>query len=552
MSSHDRRAAARRKAWGRGPTILRFEPLEGRQVMAASLIGPAADVLAIQFNTVHSAYWGDLFHASGVVANQGTATTTAAFPVEIYASTAPILGTPGATTMLLGSATIPAGLQPGASANFDQIVGLPPSTGAIQPGQTLYITLWVNPHGAVAESSTVNNAGLGLGVDTSVMTIVPHQPADLVGTAISVTPTAMSTPNVLSWGDSFVLTEQIRNKGEGDAPPTRARIVLTPAGAAPGGINDVTIGNINVPAIPAFQSTNVAQAVTLPSYEPLTLNGANQFTISVVQDADFLTQPIYPQVADQGPGLDQGPIGILPGPNAGTQPAANTLPDLAPATVVVSQSSLNWGQSFQVGAVVQNVGLGDAGKFTVRFIATGVSGDLSRGVFLGDVEVAGLAANSATNVLTTVQLPAKLPYGTVLASPAYARIYAVVDPEDVVPQSSRSNNMASSAPVLLSVVGVNGETTVPTYPASIYSTPAGAKNAAKNAAAGKGNKATKPTPVLGKPSPAGTKKPVKKPKLDPLASASETVTHYVESSISSFPKNFNKFLSRIGVTGSSR
>ena len=73
MASYDRRAAARRKAWGRGPTILRFEPLEGRQLMTSAVIGPAADITATQFNTVHSAYWGDLFHASGAVANIGIA-----------------------------------------------------------------------------------------------------------------------------------------------------------------------------------------------------------------------------------------------------------------------------------------------------------------------------------------------------------------------------------------------------------------------------------------------------------------------------------------------
>ena len=212
----------------------------------------------------------------------------------------------------------------------------------------------------------------------------------------------------------------------------------------------------------------------------------------------------------------------------------------------MSQSSLNWGQSFLVGAVIQNVGLAPAGKFTVRFIATGVSGDLSHGIFLGDTTVDGLGANASTNVLTTVQLPSKLPYGTDLASPAYARIYAVVDPEDVVQQSSRSNNMASSAPVLLSVVGVNGETTVPTYPASIYSTNATASNAAKTA---KTTKVT--TPVLGAPKPAGKKAAPKKHKVDFLASVSESVTSTVEKQVKALPDNFNKLLKRIGVSGSS-
>jgi hypothetical protein len=34
MSPNDRRASARRKAWGRGPMILRFDPLEGRQLLS--------------------------------------------------------------------------------------------------------------------------------------------------------------------------------------------------------------------------------------------------------------------------------------------------------------------------------------------------------------------------------------------------------------------------------------------------------------------------------------------------------------------------------------
>ncbi len=542
MSSHDRRAAARRRAWGRGPTILRFEPLEGRQLLAGSVVGPAADVLATQFNTVHSAYWGDLFHASGTVVNQGTATTTAAIPVQIYASTAPILGTAGATTMLLGVAVVPAGLQPGASYNFDQIVGLPPSTNAsVAVGQSLYVTLWVDPSGAVAEANTVDKAGRGLGLDTSVIAIAPHMPANLVGTALNVIPTRTANANVLSWGVTFNITEQIRNTGEGDAPPTRARIVLTPAGSTPGGYNDVTIGSIAVPAVAAFQTTNVVQSVTLSPSEPTALDGATQFTISVVQDGDFLTQPIYPKVADQGTALDQGPIGILPGPLPSTP--ANTLPDLAPASVVVAQPTLNWGETFQVGAVIQNVGLGNAGKFTVRFIATGVSGDLTHGIFLGDTTVAGLAANSATNVLAMVRLPGILPYGTQLASPAYSRIYAVVDPEDTIDQASRSNNIAASAPVLLSVVGVDGTTTVPTYAASIYSTPTSATQAAKVALSAKTAK-----PVLGVATPAGHKVTKKKPKKDWLASISDTVTSNIEHQLKVFPDNFNKLLQRTGVT----
>ena len=537
MSSYDRRAAARRRAWGRGPIILRFDSLEGRQLL--STVGPKADLLATQFTTVHSATWGDQIHAVGTISNRGTATTSAPVVVDIYASSTPSLSASGAVTELLGAVVVPAGLSPGGTYRFDQIVPLPPSTAGSSTSatQTIYVTLDVNPNAAIPESNLVNNVGRGNGLDTSSIVVTQQMPANLIGTAFSVTPIAASTPGVISWGDTFSVTEQIKNNGQGSAPPTRARIVLTPAGAAQGGFSDVTIGTINVPAIPAFQTVNVVQQVTLPALEPLTLGPATQFTISVVQDGDFLTQPIYPRLAGRGPGQDQGPIGISPGPLAGT-PQGPT-PDLAPSTVVVSQNTLYWGQQLQVGAVVQNVSNVDAGPFTVRFVVAGSSGDVSHGIFLGDVVVPGLAANTSTNVLTTVQLPAKLPYGTSVASPAYSQIYAITDPEDVVNESLRANNMASSAPVLLQVVGTDGTTTtVPTFPQNVYNSPAQAAQAAKQVA--QAQKAA----TLGKPKPASS---TKKHKVDFLASISEAIV----KQITDIPKGVNSLLKNISSSGGS-
>ena len=544
MSSYDRRAAARRRAWGRGPIILRFEPLEGRQLLAT--VGPKADLIATSFTTVHSATWGGQIHATGTIVNRGTATTAAPSEVDIYASSTTSPTATGAVTQLLGAVAIPAGLAPGASFNFDQIVPLPATGSGTAPSatQTIYVALKVDPHSTVAEASTTDKSGRGLGLDSSPVVISQPMPAVLQGTAFSVTPVATSTPGVISWGDTFSVTEQIKNNGQGAAPPTRARIVLTPYGSQQGGYSDVTIGTIAVPAIAPYQSTNVVQQVTLPAIEPQTLKGATQFTISVVQDADFLTQPIYPRVADQGPGLDQGPIGISPGPLAGT-PQGPT-PDLAPSTVVVSQSTLYWGQQFQVGAVIQNVSNVNAGAFTVRFVATGAAGDVSHGIFLGDVQVASLAANTTTSVLTTVQLPAKLPYGVSIANPAYSQIYAIADPEDDVDESLRGNNMASTAPVLLQVVGTNGATTVPTYPQNVYNTPALAAQAAKAVA-----KAQAARAQLGTPKPAGTVKKPAKHKVDFLAGLSEGIIKGVTKTIAGIPKGFNNLVKDIGGSGSS-
>ena len=537
MSSYDRRAAARRRAWGRGPIILRFDSLEGRQLL--STVGPKADLIATQFTTVHSATWGNQITASGTISNRGTARSAGPVVVDIYASSTPTLTASGAVTELLGAVVVPAGLAPGGTYSFNQVVPLPPSSAASATSatQTIYITLDVDPTNAIAEASTTDKAGRGMGLDTSAVVVSQQMPANLIGTAFSVTPIAETTPGVISWGDTFDVTEQIKNNGQGAAPPTRARIVLTPAGATQGAYSDVTIGDINVPAIPAFGSVNVIQQVTLPAQEPLTLGTATQFTISIVQDADFLTQPIYPRIAGQGTGLDQGPIGIAPGPMAAA-PQGPT-PDLAPSTVVVSQSTLYWGQQFQVGAVVQNVSNVAAGPFTVRFVATGSSGDVSHGIFLGDAQVSGLAANGTADVLTTVQLPAKLPYGTSVASPAYSQIYAIADPEDTVNESLRANNMASSAPILLQVVGTDGTTTtVPTYPQNVYNNPTQAAAAAKQVAV------AQKAATLGKAKPAAS---TKKHKVDFLASISEAVVKQIVA----IPKGVTDLIKDIGATGGS-
>src|SRR3954465_15552679 len=132
MSSHDRRAAARRRAWGRGPIILRFEPLEGRQLLAANAL---PDLVGAAFDTsAHTLDWGDSFHATGQVRNQGAGDESGPFDVAIFASTTPVLG-PG--SVLLGQATLKGNLEAGQSEGFDQLVSLPPTAIPGYTGQPI-------------------------------------------------------------------------------------------------------------------------------------------------------------------------------------------------------------------------------------------------------------------------------------------------------------------------------------------------------------------------------------------------------------------------------
>lgn len=446
MSSHDRRAAARRRAWGRGPMILRFESLEGRILQAVA----RPDIVLTSFNSESSSDWGQPIHVSGDVTNQGRGTAKAPFKVGVYASSGKTIG-PG--SVYLGYLNVPAGLAPGQSYHFDQTFNMSPSpVPGIGNTQTVYLGVRVDNDKQVAESVEANNDN-GKAAQVKINASIP---ANLVATSFNV------TPNAVTWGDTLNVTAQIKNQSQGDAPVTRARIVLTPAGSAPGGNGDVTVASVAVPAIPAYQAANITQAVTLPAGPPGNVGAATQFTVSIVPDADFVTQPIGPRVANQGNGLDSVPLTISPAINADLEPGPR--PDLAAAGVQVPTNDLVWGTSFDVTATVQNIGQADANDVRVRFFLTGITGATDRGLFLGDAIVNNIAPGSSQNVTKTLKLPSRVPAGMTISNLIYGRIVVVVDAENSVDENIKSNNTTGSTPVVLRLLSANGSTTVPVTP----------------------------------------------------------------------------------------
>jgi hypothetical protein len=543
MPSQKRRAAGRRRAWGRGPIILRFESLEGRQLLAASA-QPLPDLVGSSFATAHALDWGDSFHAVGTILNQGDAAVTAPFNVEVFASTTPTISP---TSVPLGKVTItpvttttPDGLGPNQSSNFDQVFSLPPTAiPDYASGNPIYIALWVDSDKAVAEGNDKNNMGVGLGYDVSPVMITPRQPSALVGSSLGVS-TAQAT-----WGQTITVTAQVRNNAQGDAPATRARLVLTPTGLNPGSPYDFTVGYLNVPAVPAWQTVNVVQTIKLPATPPTSLSGGTQFTLSMAQDADYVTDPIAPHQASQGTGLDMTSINITTDPNSGT-PASSTdpLPDLAPSNVVIGSKSLNWGYNFQVATTIQNFGQATSGPVEVRFLLTGTTGSIDQGIFLGQTTLSGLAPNTSQDLTQTVLLPNTLPSGVTVSSATVARIAVVVDPDHLLNESLRTNNIANSAPVTLRVLGTDGTSTVPTSPA-VGSTlgqpkPAGTVQASTTTSPSTpGTKAAAAAAATAKAA-VHTKKlhrkaPVKK----------ESLTSKIEHQLKIFPDNVKNFVNDI-------
>ena len=239
MPSQDRRSAGRRRAWGRGPIILKFDSLEQRALLSgagASL----PDLVGSSFTTTQNADWNDPITASGQITNQGPGTVTTPFNVGIYASPTSMIGH---RAVLLGEVTIPAGLAPGQSAPFSTTVTLPSSPlPGMDANGVVHINLKVDPQRVVPESNEKNDTGVGLGHDVAAIQITPHQPARLNTTSIGIYP---ATPQ---WGGTLTVTAQISNTSYGDAPATRAQVILTPTGLTPGTGSDVTIGSIAVPA----------------------------------------------------------------------------------------------------------------------------------------------------------------------------------------------------------------------------------------------------------------------------------------------------------------
>jgi hypothetical protein len=269
--------------------------------------------------------------------------------------------------------------------------------------------------------------------------------------------------NQANWGQTISVTAQISNKAQGNAPATRAKIVLTPNGLTPGGLNDVTIGSIAVPALPAFQTTNVVQQVTLPAIPPATLAGQGAYLISLIQDADNVASVAFTPQKMQGLGLDSAIIAITPGPQ--TQPMPTDRPDLAASGIVLPGVPVYWGQNIQVSTSVQNIGKADAPPFKVRFVLTGVNGATDHAIFLGDAIVSGLKANFSQSIIQNLQIPSRVPAGYSIGAITYGRIIAIVDPENQVDETVKGNNESQSAPVTLQVFGTNGSGMVPTSPA---------------------------------------------------------------------------------------
>ena len=153
---------------GRGPIILRFEPLEKREVLS-SLHGPLPDLVASSFVTTSNADWNDPDHRQRTDHQPGQrdgddAVRRGDLRVSRQQDRA-----------LLGDARRghhPGRPGPGQSVPFNTTVRLAPvPLPEMSPNGVVFINLKVDPQHAVPENNKRNNQRLGLGYDESPVQI---------------------------------------------------------------------------------------------------------------------------------------------------------------------------------------------------------------------------------------------------------------------------------------------------------------------------------------------------------------------------------------------
>jgi hypothetical protein len=458
MPSHDRRAAGRRRAWGRGPIILKLESLERRALMAAAANSNSTlPDLVNSALTVSSSVsdWNDSVEVEGKVTNQGNAATTAPLEVVLYAS--PVRGI-DKYSVPIGEVTIPAGLAPGQIVPYQTSVQLPttPIPDVSSNGGTLYIAAWINPTRTIQESNYRNDRDLGPPYDSAPILIQAPQPSNLVGTTLAVTPTDPT------WGSTITVTAQITNEGAGSSPQTEALLSLTPQGLNYGDSTTIGIGTITVPPLGPYQTTNLVQTITLPAVEPLAIANYTNFGLTMTQDANYVTNDLYPNQPTQGVGYDQTAITITT--SSTSTATSGPLPDLAASSIIAPSGTVRWGQTIQVSTDVQNIGQGDATPFQVFYLLTGQAGSITDALYLGQTDVSSLAAGADDPITQTLTLPNRLPSGVTLNSVGYGRIAVIVDPDNFINETLKSNNESISAPFIIRLPG--NQTTVPTTQAA--------------------------------------------------------------------------------------
>ncbi len=358
---------------------------------AASL--PDLGVTALT-NPPATALPGESFAVTARIKNQGAADAPAS------TTKLSLLNPDDHTTKDLKGVQVVPVLAPGGSSEAEATVAVAPGT----PPGDYFLQACADGPGAILEAKENNNCRKS----AEKVTVLPLP--DLVVTAIS-DPPAAAPP-----GQSFkVATTTTKNAGRvaSLATTTKYSLVSTSTGAQA----DLD-GAQGVPALNPGQIFTEEETLTIRGGTPL-----GEYRLQACADAGKA-------VSED----DEGDNCLL---SAGTILVA-TQPDLRLSDVTLADAPVvvTPGGSIDIGAVVQNAGVGDADASTITFALVNAAGTVR--ILNGTQAVPVLASGSSIPTQTTVTVPAGTPFATYTAR-------ACIDAADDVPEASDTNNCRNAA-----------------------------------------------------------------------------------------------------------
>lgn len=411
MSSRDRRAAGRQRAWGRGPVIIRFEPLEDRQLLASlEMLGSG-----LQSTATGSTVSTTAVDVSPAVSLGGGTSSASAAVTSIAAEVGQGVGAGvSQTTPAATSTASPAAAGTTSTSTSTAITTSPAavplnSTGTTVSGAPALV--------AAASSSSGTPVTPNLGTFTGTLGVAaPSGPADLVAGRIGA-------PSNLDWDETFQVTGSVRNQGgTATTEPLTVDLYASPATQLVQG--SVKLGSVTVPAgLAPGQAYDFQQWVNSP--QKAIINTARQTSYYVVMAVD--TDNVIPESneannANQGlQGVDAAMVTYTP----------RVPPRLVAAGLQIAPTSLDWGSTMTVTTTVKNLATGNAPPTNARIILAPVGEDPfgPRGYTIGRVPMPAVLGNQTVSATQTIRLPANPP--TALAGVGQFRAWMISDADQV-------------------------------------------------------------------------------------------------------------------------
>ena len=267
-----------------------------------------------------------------------------------------------------------------------------------------------------AETDETNNL-----FATGAIQVSPPAHPDLVAEAVSFGPSAAAA------GSTIDVSHQISNQGLEASGSFRLGIYLSSSPVLTTG--GILIGQRAIPALDVGEIDAASGTLTIPSFVP-----PGTYFVGVLCD----DQQQIVEMAESNNGLAAAALLSV---------TSAPLPDLAPVSFTLQQSTVDAGQPILFEERVLNQGVADASLFQVGlYLSTDIDIDPADDVFLGSRAVPGLAAGQVSD---------SGPQSLVIPGSTAAGSYfvgLVVDAGDFVPEAVEDNNLLIAGSALVVTV----------------------------------------------------------------------------------------------------